>query len=338
MKIYLDNGYLNVDAIMNEPYPFTFIIGARGVGKTYGVLKYIYENVDFSIILRRTQQQSDIISNNTMQPYLTLNNDMLWDVRVSSIAKNLAGLYKDIEENPTPFSYICALSTFANLRGFDASNVSVIFYDEFIPEANARPIKMEYETLLNMYETVNRNRELKGKPPVKLVCCANSNTIDNPYFIGLGIVNKVASMQNKGKSVYTDDKRGLMVINLTDSPISKAKKNTALYRLAGDGEFTSMALSNVYKGVEYDYVCKCPIIEHIPRVTVGEITIYRHKSKDRFYVSTHRTGSPVKYSSSTDDLLRYRQACKLVFGSAFYDGRVLFEDAISQVLFKKYTL
>lgn len=338
MKIYLDSGYLNVAEIMNSNYPFTFIIGARGVGKTYGVLKEIYEQNIKSIILRRTQIQSDLISNSAFHPYLTLNNDMGWNVSVSNIAKNVTGLYKDIENDLTPFGFICALSTFANLRGFDASGVDVVFYDEFIPEVNARPLKMEYETLLNMYETVNRNRELKGKSPVKLICCANSNTIDNPYFIGLGIVNKVASMQAKGKNVYVDEKRGLMVINLSDSPISKMKSGTALYKLSGEGEFSSMALSNIYRGVEYDYVKPCPIIEHIARVTVGEITIYRHKSKDRFYVSTHKSGSPIKFSSSTDDLQRYKQSCKMVFGTAFYEGRILFEDAISQVLFKKYTL
>ena len=337
MNLYLDSGYLDVTEIIQSKYPFIFIIGARGVGKTYGALKHLYENDMSFILLRRTQVQADLISSPAFQPYKQLNIDMGWDVTVSSIAKNVTGIYKH-DGDLKPAGFICALSTFSNLRGFDASDIEIIFYDEFIPEKNARPIKMEYETLLNMFETVNRNRELSGRKPVKLVCCANSNSIDNPYFIGMGVVNKIASMQSKGKNIYTDDKRGLMIINLSDSPISRAKKDTALYRLSGDNEFSSMALSNIYTGVEYDYVRPCPIIEHIARVTVGEITIYRHKSSDRFYVSTHRSGSPIKYSSSTDDLERYKQSCKYVFGSAFYEGRMFFEDAISQVLFKKYTL
>lgn len=342
MKLYLENGYLDVDSILKpDNFPFTFIIGARGVGKTYGVLEYIYANSLTSIILRRTQVQADLLSNKAFQPYKQLNADKGWNIGVDSVAKNVTGLYNMDDEGKktgSPFGYICALSTFSNLRGFDASDIRLIFYDEFIPESNAKPIRMEYETLLNMYETVNRNRELNGLPPVKLVCCANSNTIDNPYFIGLGIVNKIASLQSKGKSVYMDVKRGLLVINLAYSPISKAKSDTALYRLSGEGNFSDMALGNIYSGVDYAYIKHCPIVEYIPRYTIGEITIYKHKSKNEFYVSTHKAGSPSTYTSSTDDIERFRQANKLVLGMAYYYGTIFFEDAISQVLFRKYAL
>ena len=338
-NIYLNSGYLNFEFIMNLNYPFTFIIGARGVGKTYGGLDYIYKNRLKYIHLRRTQVQADLLSSSAFMPYKQLCVDNGWNIGVTGVAKNVAGL-AEIENDETlkPFGYICALSTFSNLRGFDASDIDVIFYDEFIPETTAKPIKSEYETLLNVYETVNRNRELQGKPPVKLVCCANSNTIDNPYFIGLGVINKIASMQTKGKMIYTDDSRGLIIINLTKSPISKLKKDTALYKLSENTDFGQMALENLYSGTDMSTIQRERIIEYKPRVSVGEITIYVHKSKRIYYATTHKSGSPVTFTTSTDDLERYRNAFKKILVTAYYEDRFLFEDAVSQVLFKRYTL
>lgn len=337
-ELYLESGYLNVDHIMSLDYPFTFIIGARGVGKTYGVLEYIYENREKYIHLRRTQVQADLLSSSAFQPYKQLCADKGWNIGVNSVAKNVSGI-AEIEDDvfKDNFGYICALSTFSNLRGFDASDVNIIFYDEFIPETTAKPIRSEYETLLNVYETVNRNRELKGCKPVKLICCANSNTIDNPYFIGLGVINKIASMQSKGRMIYKDDSRGLLIINLSKSPISQKKKNTALYRLSDNTDFGQMALENLYAGTDMSTISRERLIEYRPRVNVGEITIYVHKSKRTYYATTHKSGSPVVFSTSTDDLERYRNAYRKIFMCAYYEDRFLFEDAVSQVLFKRYT-
>lgn len=337
-ELYLESGYLNVDHIMSLDYPFTFIIGARGVGKTYGVLEYIYENKEKYIHLRRTQVQADLLSSSAFQPYKQLCADKGWNIGVNSVAKNVSGI-AEIEDDvfKDNFGYICALSTFSNLRGFDASDVNIIFYDEFIPETTAKPIRSEYETLLNVYETVNRNRELKGCKPVKLICCANSNTIDNPYFIGLGVINKIASMQSKGRMIYKDDSRGLLIINLSKSPISQKKKNTALYRLSDNTDFGQMALENLYAGTDMSTISRERLIEYKPKVNVGEITIYVHKSKRVYYATTHKSGTPVAFSTSTDDLERYRNAYRKIFMCAYYEDRFLFEDAVSQVLFKRYT-
>ena len=38
MKMYLNNGYLNMKDILTNKYHFVFMIGGRGTGKTYGTL------------------------------------------------------------------------------------------------------------------------------------------------------------------------------------------------------------------------------------------------------------------------------------------------------------
>ena len=102
-ELYLDSGYLNVDYIVKLGFPFTFIIGARGVGKTYGVLKYIYEQKIKYIHLRRTQVQADLLCSNAFQPYKQLCTDYGWNIGVTPVAKNISGL-AEIEEE-----VICAL-------------------------------------------------------------------------------------------------------------------------------------------------------------------------------------------------------------------------------------
>ena len=340
--LFLKSGYLNVNAIMDCEYPFVFIIGARGIGKTYGILKYIKENGINSIIMRRTQVEVDIISNPAFHPYKKLCSDKGWSMTTKPVTKGVTGICEIHDDGETggPFAYIAALSTFANLRGFDSSDVDLIYLDEFIPEPSKKSlIKNEFEALLNAYETVNRNRELEGKQPVKLICSANSNTIDNPYFIGLEIVNKIYSMQNKGKMIFCDSHRGLMVINLVNSPISRAKQETVLYKLSGSGNFSAMALSNEYSGYDDKRISnKENMIEYRPLFTVGEITMYKHKSKTRYYVSTHRRGAPDTYTASSDDIARCKNRYAFIVATAFYDDKILFEDVVSQILFCKYLL
>lgn len=341
-ELFLKSGYLNVDRILEEDYPFIFIIGARGVGKTYGILKYIYESDIKALLLRRTQVQADIISNNAFHPYKKLCTDNGWNIRTMPIVKGIVGLCSansDDEIIAPPFGFIAALSTFSNLRGFDASDVDIIFLDEFIPETGSKPIQSEFEKYLNCYETVNRNRELSGEPPVKFICAANSNSIDNPFFIGLGIVNKIYAMQKKGKSIYTDDRRGLMVINLAYSPISEAKADTALYRLSAGTGFENMALSNEYGDLDTSRISNRErVIDYRPIFTVGEITIYKHKSLIKYYVTTLRSGSPDTYTTTADDLKRCRNKYAFAIVDAFYDDHIIFENATCQVLFTNYLL
>ena len=53
MSIYLKNGYVDIERILNYRIPFNFIIGGRGTGKTYGALKYAYENDIRFMLMRR---------------------------------------------------------------------------------------------------------------------------------------------------------------------------------------------------------------------------------------------------------------------------------------------
>ena len=62
MKLFTDDGYINMEAIINTKLTFIIIVGGRASGKTYGALKYCLDHDKKFILMRRTQSQIDLIS------------------------------------------------------------------------------------------------------------------------------------------------------------------------------------------------------------------------------------------------------------------------------------
>ena len=211
----------------------------------------------------------------------------------------------------------------------------MLIYDEFIPEEHERPIKEEATAFFNAYESINRNRELEGLQPVQAFCFSNSNTLDNALFVKLGIVDRVEKMSRNGRQMWTDEKRGLCVILLINSPISGKKAETALYKLTSGTDFAQMALKNEWAFDETDGTVSRPLWEYRPIVTVGEITIYSHKSNGRFYASMHKTGSPPTFGSSSTETARFRRAFSWLWAE-YMSRNIEFETRLTEILLTKY--
>lgn len=331
MKIYTADGFCNIDGISSAGYPFNFICGGRGTGKTYGALKYAREKGRKFILMRRTQSQADLISKPEFSVFKPLNADLDWNVIPEKVSKyNSAFVENDIQ-----IGFTCALSTISNMRGFDASDVELLIYDEFIPEKHERPIKNEADALWNAYETINRNRELKGIPPVQLLCLANANDITNPVFESLNLIRIADRMQKKGSEIWTDDKRGIQLIMLHRSPISRKKGQTALYHLTDGSSFSYMALDNSFN-LDRQHVRPRPISEYTPVCRIGELCIYRHKSQTGLYCTTHEAGIfNRKYSSSDSDKLYYKRVFYHHW-EMYISNQIDFEDVLSEKLFLHY--
>lgn len=343
MQIFHESGYVNIPAIRKAGYPFNIIWGGRAVGKTYGTLKDVVESGVKFMLMRRTQVQMEIISKDDLSPFQPLNRDLGYNIHIKPITKYNYGVYNvqtvdGAETWGSPIGYTCALSTIANMRGFDASDVDVLIYDEFIPEAHARPIKSEGAAFLNAYETINRNRELQGRPPLQVFLLANANALDNPIFVELGIVTKADTMVQKNQALSILKDRGLVLVNVCNSKISEQKRNTALYKLTGDkSEFAQMSLSNQFVGEkERSNIGSKPIIEYTPIVSIGEICIYAHKGGTRhYYVTTFVSGSPPEYGTGDTERARFSRLYNWLW-IAYLERRVYFEQRICEILLTKY--
>ena len=335
MSLFLDNGFVNMPRLFASRLPFIFVVGGRGTGKTYGALEYVRKQAldgKKFIYMRRTQDQVDKISQDDFSPFKSI--DELTGT-ITTVQKMAGKTFSFIDApSDKTLGYCFALSTFAKMRGFDASDVSTLVFDEFIPEKHERAIKNEAEAFFNAVETINRNRELTGGEPLQCVLLSNANNMGNPLFLELGLVSRATKMLSKGVDTYRDEKRGLMLVIIQNSPISEAKKQTALYKLTAGSSFQKMAIDN-----DFDEQCSnlrhAPLKELRPLVGVGEITIYTHKSENWLYVSTHRTGSPQTFGSSIAELNRFRLQYMWVW-EAYMMRRVYFEAYLCELLLSKY--
>ena len=341
MNLYMENGYVNQRAAIQTGMPFIFEWGGRGTGKTVGSLEMAVSDGIKFIYMRRTQTQCDMINKPEFSPFKTLNSIYGWNIGTQTLSKYNAGFYHMIDDGEkltaqgNPIGYTCALSTIANMRGFDASDVDLLIYDEFIPEKHERPLKNEAAAFFNAYETVNRNREFSGKPPLQMLCLSNANDMANPIFLSLNLVRKADSMSKKCQEIYIDKEKRLCLINLQNSPISYRKNQTALYRLTAGTEFSDMSIKNDFAWEERSTIKGRPIVEYRPIVTVGEITIYSHKSNGTHYISTHRRGTPPIYGSGEIELSRFQAAFRWVWFE-YMANKIVFEEYLCEVLLNKY--
>jgi hypothetical protein len=339
--MYTKEGYIDFDYIMKDQNPFKFIIGGRGSGKTYGAIKYALDNNRCFFFMRRTQTQIDLIRNDSFSPFKAVDESII----VQSINKNLTGVYRGQQASDgtytpegAPIGYMCALSTISNIRGFDASAVDIIIYDEFIGEAHERPIRQEGQAFLNAYETINRNRELSGGEPVQVLALANSNSLANPLFVELELVTPVEKKLRtpKDKMIYQNNQRGVSVYMINRSPILEAKERTALYRLSGDSEFSQMALNNVFTAEEMDHISSRDLKAYRLICDVGELKIYKKKDSTDYYITGHKSGTTkAEYQATPSDLKRWRRDFYYLW-LAFLRGKIFFESYIYKVLFQKY--
>jgi hypothetical protein len=340
MNIYQESGYIDIRAIMALNLPFNFIVGGRATGKTFTSLETVVEdNIKF-MYTRRTQAQADLINKADFSPFKSLNMTFNWHIGTEILSKYNAGFYKQVLQddiyvnNGSPIGYTSALSTISNIRGFDASDIDVWLYDEFIPEQHERPIKNEAAAFFNAYETINRNRELTGRKPLQVLCLANANDLANPLFLELGLIRKAVQMRRKKQEIYIDNERGIGLFILARSPISEKKKQTALYKLTGGSTFEKMSINNDFSGNEIGRLATRPLIEYKPIVTVGEITIYQHKSSRVYFISTHKIGSPPSYGTGAAETARFRRAYQWIWDE-YMENNIEFEEYLCEVLLTK---
>ncbi len=347
MKIYQDNGYIDVGAIVDtmrqNNVTFTFLWGGRGIGKTYNSLAYFTEQKIKFLLMRRQTNQMEALSTKVLSPFNVLNTDKGWNIQPKMVtAKKLSTFAEEREEDgkiirSEPVCSFVSLQGIAGLRGFDASTTDFLLFDEFIREGHERPIPNEADAFLNAYETINRNRELQGKPPLLVLCMANSNNIVNPLFVKLGLVSKALQLEKDENREYSIDReRGYMLIDGKKSPISKMKANTALYKLVGqESSFYGMAIGNEFTDVDLSNVRSRPLVEYKPITVVGELCIYKHKFKRMFYVSMHTQGTPDVYTTNKIDLKRFARKYAHLW-LAYLASRVEFEAYECKALFENY--
>lgn len=332
--------YIYIWDYKNSEYPFQIFIGGRGTGKSFGALDGAIngEIEDRFIFMRRTAQELDLLMDTDKgegaNPFKSVNRETGRNVGIKRIVKNLGGIF-DRETNEetgkvihsgAPIGYAVALSTIASIRGIDLSDCSDWIYDEFIPEKHVKKMKEEGTALLNAYESVNRNREIEGKPPINMWLLANSNDIYNPIFIELGIVSVVEKMVRTGKSDKYIKSRGLAIhlVN-NNTEFVEQKKETALYKLTKGSQFYDMALNNDFAYNDFSLIGHRQLKGYTPICSVDDATIYRKKGDRELYVSYATAKCPHFSAKTEQDRRLFLAHYSTILTHRFMESDIVFE-------------
>jgi hypothetical protein len=303
---------------------------ARGTGKTYGSLKYHVEHGNKILLIRRTKTEAELQAKAESTAYKTVFDDLgveNWHCLPCSAAG-----YGSIVVNDTTVAYVSALNTFANIRGIDFSDVDYIVFDEFIAEPHVRKIKNEGMALANLYESVNRNRELWGRPPVQLLCLANSVNMANDTFMYFNLIDEAERMLQEDYEISELGNKLLIIPQ--HSPISERKAETALYQAVSD-EYAEMAIKNKFILNDFTYVQKRSLQEYSCQFKVGDLYVFKHKAKHEYYVTFTKGQTKKVYSNGYADLQRFRRD-KWRFAGFYLDGMIRFENYRAVALWEKY--
>lgn len=332
MGLYLNDGWINASVLVNCPAPFVVAVGGRGIGKTYGVMRELLHRQQPFIYLRRTQVQIDACKVQELSPFAAICRDENRHIESRTISKYVAGFVEVCGELETLRAIGLALSTFANVRGFDASGYEYVVFDEFIPEKHERPIPYEGEAFLNVLETVNRNRELQGRQPVKVIMLSNANKLDSPILQAIGALAPLDKMTRTGKEWGRFYDGALEVFRYIDSPISQRKRESALYRLSQSEDFNAMSLENSFGAESYYNVCSMPLREYEPVASTQGITVYRHKSNGTYYIVAGGKSENI-YTGSPE---QQRAFCRRTVGAyeAMGRGKVFYASAPVKVIWE----
>jgi len=132
------------------------------------------------------------------------------------------------------FGWAIPLSMWQSEKSNAYPNVSTIIFDEFIREKdNSGYIPNEVEALLNLMDTVFRNRD-----NVRCICLSNSVSVVNPYFLYFNIVPDIEKRFNAYKDI---------LVEIPDSKdFSDERRKTRFGSLIDGTEYGGMSLDNEF--------------------------------------------------------------------------------------------
>ena len=334
-----DNYYYFKDDLEKYPDAWCFVVWSRrGSGKTYSALRTAYEDKIPIVYMKRTIDDVNMVCLNRggldMSPYVPINRDAGYDIHPRQIVKGVGGFYDQFDPETgnaagAPFSYIVALNAIKSIKGVDLSHCDWILFDEFIPQRGEIVKHVEGEMLLDVYMTIARDRNKRGRGDLKLILFANAENISTPVTNELQIVDDMVSLMASGKTHYYIEDRGILLHHITEdeypvqeeekSGIYKAMAGTAWGEKAFGGLFTNNDFSNVIKRYLKNYV---PVVGY----RYKQENVYVYRKDEQFYFTSSKNNKVEIYDLNREnDQKRFYYDYVLDLRNECIENRVSFE-------------
>lgn len=274
------------------------------------------------IYLRTTQIELDFCMSREGNPFKKLNENLKVQYEIKS--GKIPTIVKVNDNCAVVKGYGAALTTFANIKSADFSDANYIVWEEFIiPQEKRKFVKNEADLFFNLYETVNRNREIEGRDPVKVLMLSNSVSLNSPILISLNLVSEIEKMKMQRRSVRTIPERSIRIELIGESEVSECKKDTVLYKLTKGTRFYDQAISNEFSYDSRYNIKRVDLVQYYPVCSYKAIYFYRHKSTSQLYACYSAADCP-SYNADTKSL--FKRSFWLEFREKMLSGKMIFEN------------
>lgn len=345
-ELYTKEGYYQIAHDL-EKYPDAvvyIIVGGRGTGKTYGTLKYMIENKQKFVFIKRTKDDIHMMCSGSgklggalpegaldYSPFKPLNKDCGWNIHPVEFYKGFGAFYdykvgEDDREyqDGQALGYIAALSLVGQVKGFEMSDANYQIFDEFIPLRGQIVKKTEGENVLDLYKTIDRSRAISGADDLKAIFLANASILNNQIFQALDLVDIAYEMKLFGlNELYLED-RYIFIRFLDDNLQFRAKEGKSkIYAAAGkNSRWARSALNNDFAYDDVSRIQKIALNGYSGKFRViyndGQ-TMYFYRKGKQWYTSNTPHNAETCYDCDTD-------AGKLAFRPVIYDLRIALAD------------
>jgi hypothetical protein len=224
VKIMDKSLYYNPNKMLSYNRILNFVIGARGIGKSYAwkvhpIKRFLKYGEQF-IYLRR------------YKPELKKVNQYFDNVKEEFPGVELKIKGREFYVNGKIAGWAIPLSSWQSEKSNAYPNVSTIIFDEFLREKdNSGYMPNEVSALLNLMDTVFRDRE-----NCRCVALSNAVSVVNPYFLYFNLIPNINKRFNANESI---------LIEIPDSKdFSEERRKTRFGKLIDGTDYGEMSLDN----------------------------------------------------------------------------------------------
>jgi len=322
--------YYNFDKIYSMNGVYNFVVGLRGVGKSYGkkvkcVRAAIEKGHEF-IYLRRYKDELKSAKSSFFDDFLDEFPD--YDFKVQGeYAMYSHRKLRDEKKRPWhKMGYFLCLSQGQSVKSRPFPLVRHIIFDEFILEKGmTRYLPSEAEVFTNFFNTVDRSKD-----KTRAWFLANAVSIDNPYFIKYGI-------EPKASEEWIKKYNGFVVCHFPDP--EKFKEQVYATRFGqfineSDPEYTAYAVGNAFKDNHNNLLArKLPNAGYVFSLETksGTFSIWRDWVENKWYIQEARPKQELLYTilpekmSEGKKLLFYTDKQLQVLRAGFKSENVYFD-------------
>lgn len=326
------------------------VVSKRGPGKTYSTLRMdIEENRRFAFI-KRTKEDVHLLCSGDgkkvdMSPFKPLNRDFGWNIHPDEIEKGIAGFYNYVEfdgkdQQEDLVGYAIASNMAIKVKGMDLSDVDDMIFDEFIPRSWERVSRQEGEAILDLYETINRDRIKRGRPELRLILLANAVEVNNPMTRVLDLVDTMAMMDVNGQEYFYDEYRGIMIhIINSDFDVTEDTQKTGIQRATEGTAWAASSYGAHFAFNDFTAIGREKLKGHkcIMRILYRQHEYYVYRNSNRYYFCKVKGQTDKTYNLNRENQQKlFWEEYGVDLRQAAIEDRVIFSDYTGYDLIVNY--